>query len=326
MPLGGLSLRKRPLLFTMTLAMRRHPEHPGRRAFLQALAGAAALALPRTTGAQAGPSATRLVERITLITGAGNNVIALAGDSGSLLVDAGDAAHAPDVLKLAGKVSTVLNTHYHLESTGGNDAMAGAGAKIVAHLNTKLWMTQEIIRDWEGGRVYPPRAKAALPAEAFRASSGEMTIAGERIEYGLLTQAHTDGDLFVHFRNANVLAVGDAVQPGRLPTLDWFCGGWIGGMQNAQRALLDRADDLTKIIPATGPVMSKADLQANHATIVRIREKLVGLMKKGQGAQNMIDAGAVDEFKDVMPGDAATFLYVAYRGLWLHVRELGGIV
>jgi glyoxylase-like metal-dependent hydrolase (beta-lactamase superfamily II) len=306
--------------------MRRHPEHPGRREFLQALAGAAVLALPPTARAQAGPSATKLGERITLITGAGNNVIALAGDDGSLLVDAGDAAHAPDVLKLAGRVSTVFNTHYHLESTGGNDLMAGAGAKILAHLNTKLWMTQEIIRDWEGGKVYPPRAKAALPTEASRATAGEMKIGGELIEFGLLTQAHTDGDLFVHFRNANVLAVGDAVQPGRLPTLDWFCGGWIGGMMNAQRALLDRADDQTRIVPAMGPVMTKADLQENHATIVRIREKLVGLVKKGQGAQNMIDAGAVDEFKDVMPGDAATFLYVAYRGLWLHVRELGGIV
>jgi glyoxylase-like metal-dependent hydrolase (beta-lactamase superfamily II) len=190
-------------------------------------------------------------------------------------------------------------------------------------------MTQEIVRDWEGGeggKVYPPRAKAALPTEAFRATSGEMTVAGERIEYGLLPQAHTDGDLFVHFKNTNVLAVGDVVQPGRLPTLDWFCGGWIGGMQNAQKTLLDRADDQTKIVPASGPVMTKADLQASYATITKIREKLVALMKKGQGAQNMIDAQAVDEFKDVMPGDAATFLYVAYRGLWLHARELGGIV
>jgi glyoxylase-like metal-dependent hydrolase (beta-lactamase superfamily II) len=306
--------------------MRRHLEHPGRRAFLQALAGAAALALPRTAGAQAGPLATKLGERVTLITGAGSNVIALAGGDGSVLVDAGDAAHAPDVLKLAGKVTTVFNTHYHLESTGGNDALAKAGAKLVAHMNTRLWMTQEIIRDWEGGKVYPPRAKTALPTEAFRAASGEMTIAGERIEYGLLTQAHTDGDLFVHFKDANVLAVGDAVQPGRLPALDWFCGGWIGGMQNAQKALLDRADDQTKIVPATGPVMTKADLQASYATITKIREKLVTLMKKGQGAQNMIDGHAVDEFKDVMPGDAATFLYVAYRGLWAHARELGGIV
>lgn len=309
--------------------MRRHLEHPGRREFLQALAGAAALALPHTTSslaAQAGPSVSKLTERIRVIAGAGNNVIALAGDTGSLLVDAGDAAHVRDLLQGAGRVSTVFNTHYHLESTGGNDQVAAAGAKIVAHMNTKLWMTQEIIRDWEGGKVYPPRAKAALPTDAFRAASGEMTFAGERIEYGLLPQAHTDGDIFVHFKNANVLAVGDTVQPGRLPTLDWFCGGWIGGMQNAQKALLERTDERTLIVPASGPVMSKADLQANYATIVKIREKLVGMLKKGQGAQNMIDARAVDEFKDVMPGDAATFLYVAYRGLWAHARELGGIV
>ena len=323
-------------------SMKRHLAYPGRRAFLQTLAGALGtlpLALPRTAWAQTAPAAplatlttstTPLGERVRLITGAGNNVIVLAGDNGSVLVDAGDAAHAPalvkEVLRLSGPVSTVFNTHYHLESTGGNDAMATAGAKIVAHLNSKLWMTQEIIRDWEGGKVYPPRAKAALPTATFRATSGEMTIGGERIEYGLLTQAHTDGDLFVHFKNANVLAVGDAVQPGRLPALDWFCGGWIGGMQNAQKALLDRCDDHTTIVPASGPVMTRADLQANQATITRIREKLVGLMKKGQGAQNMIDARAVDEFKDVMPGDAATFLYVAYRGLWAHARELGGIV
>jgi cyclase len=308
--------------------MRRHLEHRGRREFLRALTGAAALALPRTGWAlQAqGPAATKLTETVTLITGAGNNVIALAADKENLLIDAGDAAHAGEVLKLAGNVGTVFNTHYHLESTGGNDVMARAGAKIVAHLNTKLWMTQEIIRDWEGGKVYPPRAKAALPVEAFRASAGEMTFGGEPIEYGLLPQAHTDGDVFVHFKKANVLAVGDIVQPGRLPALDWFCGGWIGGMQNAQKALLDRADNQTTIVPAIGPVMTKADLQVTHATIVRIREKLVGLVKKGQGAQNMIDAKAVDEFKDVMPGDAPTFLYVAYRGLWAHARELGGIV
>src|SRR4249919_1158029 len=102
--------------------MRRPLELPGRREFLQTLAGAAALALPRIARAQAEPSAplaTKLGERVTLITGAGNNVIALAGDNGSLLVDAGDAAHAPallkDVLKPAGKVSIVFNTHYHLE-------------------------------------------------------------------------------------------------------------------------------------------------------------------------------------------------------------------
>jgi glyoxylase-like metal-dependent hydrolase (beta-lactamase superfamily II) len=306
-------------------AMIHRAGRPGRRHFLQTLAGAAALVWSRPAWAQAGPAITTLTGRLTLITGAGNNILVLAGNDGSLLVDAGDAAHAADVLKLTGKVSTVFNTHYHLESTGGNDAMAQAGATIESHMNTRLWMTQEIVRDWEDGRIYPPRAKAALPTEAFRASAGEMTFGGESIEYGLLPQAHTDGDIFVHFKNANVLAVGDTVQPGRLPTLDWFCGGWIGGLQNAQKALLDRANEQTRIVPALGPVMTRADLQTSYATSTKMREKLVALMKKGQGAQNMIDAHAVDEFAD-MPGDAPTFLYEAYRGLWAHARELGGIV
>ncbi len=95
----------------------------------------------------------------------------------------------------------------------------------------------------------------------------------------------------MHFKNANVLAVGDTVQPGRLPTLDWFCGGWIGGLPDrAKGAAGSRRRSDRSIVPAVGPVMTKADLQASYATITKIREKLVALMKKGQGAQNMIDA------------------------------------
>src|SRR5580704_7092900 len=211
--------------------------NPQRRQFLQTLAGgAAALSLSRSAFAQASPAATKLTDRVTLITGAGNNIVALAGDGGSLLVDCGDAAHAQDVLKLAGGVTKVVNTHWHLESTGANDAMAKAGAKLVSHVSTELWMTQEIIHDWEK-KVYPPRAKEALPTDTFY-TTGKTTFGGEALEYGLLPMAHTDGDIYVYFTQANVLVVGDTVQPGRLPLLDWPTGGWIGGMQEAQRTLL----------------------------------------------------------------------------------------
>src|SRR5215813_12254192 len=95
---------------------------PQRREFLQSLAtGAAALGLSRAAFAQAAPSATKLTDKLTLISGAGNNIVSLAGEGGSLLVDCGDAAHAQDVLKLSGKVTRVINTHWHLESTGAND-------------------------------------------------------------------------------------------------------------------------------------------------------------------------------------------------------------
>src|ERR1700730_3813646 len=111
--------------------------------------GAAAFTLSRAAFAQASPAVAKLSDKVTLITGVGNNIISLAGDGGSLLVDCGDAAHAQDVLKLTGSPKTVFNTHWHLESTGANEALAKAGATIVSHVNTKLWMTQEIIHDWE---------------------------------------------------------------------------------------------------------------------------------------------------------------------------------
>src|SRR5579872_1309256 len=121
-----------------------------RRDFLSTFAGSAtALTFARRGRAAEAPGSTKLTDKITLITGAGNNIVVLAGDGGSLLVDCGDAAHAADVLKLTGPVKTLVNTHWHLESTGGNDAMASAGAKIVSSVSTQLWMTQEIVHDWE---------------------------------------------------------------------------------------------------------------------------------------------------------------------------------
>src|SRR5579863_4078010 len=298
---------------------------PQRREFLRTLAGGAvALRLSRTAFAQASPTASKLTDKITLITGAGNNIVALAGDGGSLLVDCGDAAHAQDVLKLAGSVRTVVNTHWHLESTGANEAMAKAGAKLVSHVHTKLWMTQEIIHDWEK-KSFPPRAKDAVPTETFY-TTGKTTFAGEPVEYGLMPMAHTDGDIYIHFPQSNVLAAGDVIQPGRLPVLDWSTGGWIGGMQEAHRTLLRLANDTTRIVPATGPVMTKAQVQASLDLLTKVREQLVKLMKQGKGAQDMIDAKAVQEFEGQLAGDPETFLYTAYRGLWAHVRELGGIV
>ena len=299
---------------------------PHRREFFQSLAaGATALSLSRTLFAQKRLETAKLTDKVTLITGAGNNIVALTGDGGSLLVDCGDAAHAQEVLALAGSVKTVINTHWHLESTGANDAMAKVGAKIASHVNTELWMTQEIIHDWEK-KVFPPRVKEALPTDTFYTSPHKTTFAGEPIEYGLMPMAHTDGDIYVYFRQSNVLIAGDVVRPGRLPLLDWPTGGWIGGMQDAQRTLLSLANDTTKIVPGTGPVMTKAELQMSLELMTKVREHLVKLVKQGMGPQDLITAKAMKDFQGQLAGDPEPFLYTAYRGLYAHARELGGVI
>lgn len=296
-----------------------------RREFLETCAaGATALTFSGSAFAETSPAATKLTDKITLISGAGNNIVALVGEGGSLLVDCGDTAHARDVLKLTGSVKSVINTHWHPESTGANDAMAESGAKLIAHVNTELWMTQEIIHDWEK-KVFPPRSKQALPKETFY-TTGKTIFGGEPIEYGLMPFAHTDGDIYVYFTQSNVLAAGDVLQPGRLPILDYPTGGWIGGMQEAHRTVLRIANDTTKIVPGSGPVMTKADVQASLDILTKVREQLVKLIKQGKGPKDLIDAKAMKDFEGQLAGDPDQFIFTAYRGMWAHVRELGGIV
>jgi len=235
------------------------------------------------------------------------------------------SANAEDMTggKAAGLTSSFLD---RLELNDKRiEAMAKAGAKIASHVNTELWMTQEIIHDWEK-KVFSPRAKEALPTDTFYTATRKTTFAGEPIEYGLLPMAHTDGDIYVYFKQSNVLMAGDAVQPGKLPLLDWPTGGWIGGMQDAQRTLLSLANDSTKIVPASGPVMTKAELQMSLDLVTKVREHLVKLVKQGMGPQDLIAAKAMKDFEGQLAGDPEPFLYTAYRGLYAHARELGGVI
>src|ERR1700745_4428846 len=106
-----------------------------------------------------------------------------------------------------------------------------------------------------------PLPAAAPPTVTF--FSGDKTLAGkERIEYGELLRAHTDGDIYVFFRDANVLAAGDAISPLKDPVLDWFGGGWLGGRVDAQEKLLKLSDEKTRIVPSYGPAVGSAELEA----------------------------------------------------------------
>jgi hypothetical protein len=73
-----------------------------------------------------------------------------------------------------------------------------------------------------------------------------------------------------------------------------------------------------------GPVLTKADVQASLDTVTKIREQLVKMMKQGMGPREIIAAAPLQDLK--LAGDPAQFIFTAYRGLWGHVRELGGIV
>jgi glyoxylase-like metal-dependent hydrolase (beta-lactamase superfamily II) len=310
------------------------PYSQDRRRFLKTLAGGgiACLGLSRNVLAQVPASsitATRLADNYVLLTGAGSNVLVLTGPEGVLMVDGGLPEHSAALLKTVtgqspeGRVQVLFNTHWHLEHTGSNETAGRSGAKIVAHENTKLWMGTEIISMWQH-RTYAPRTKEARPNATFY-TTGQLSFGKEEVRYGYLGQAHTDGDIYVFFPGPNILMTGDVFSVATYPVLDYTTGGWIGGLSDATKTLAGLVDAQTRVIPGTGPIQTKADLDAQANMCAVMRTRFIEMMRKGMSAKDMLAATPTKEF-DARWGNPELFITNAYPGLWGHVREIGGIV
>jgi cyclase len=302
-----------------------------RRHFLKTSLGGLAVALagcqqnPAQPQAARVPMATEKVsDRISVISGAPGNVVVLSSGDG-VLVDSGSTALAPAVRKqLAGAgVHTLFNTHYHADQTGGNALFARAGAEIHAHTITKQWLATDYYVPAED-RWVKAQPKEAVPTVTFR-SKGEMKAGAETIEFGYLLEAHTRGDAYVYFRDSNVLAAGDVVSPLRDPVLDWYAGGWLGGRADAMDDLLEIVNDQTRIVPAYGPVMSRAQLQAERDLIAKLYDITSTLYHHGNSAQDMLDKHVLNDVGRVFQ-DPSRFLYDVVKGLQAHYTNFGGNV
>jgi glyoxylase-like metal-dependent hydrolase (beta-lactamase superfamily II) len=307
-----------------------------RRNFLQtSVSGLAALAsVPLVGGTLAGCQqvpATRkgalptekLTERVTLITGAPGNLVALSSSDGVVLVDSGslEFAHGVQASLGAERVRTLFNTHYHNEQTGGNALFGKGGAEICAHLITRQWLATDYYVPAED-RWVKALPKTALPTKTFR-EKGEMKVGAESIEYGYLIEAHTRGDIYVFFRDSNVLAVGDVASPLRDPALDWYAGGWLGGRVDAMDDLIKLTNDQTKIVPAYGPVMTRPQLQAEAEMMHHLYDRTTELTDHGRSAKDMLDAGVLSEVKRKFD-DPYRFLYDVAKSNWAHYTNFGG--
>jgi glyoxylase-like metal-dependent hydrolase (beta-lactamase superfamily II) len=261
------------------------------------------------------------------VSGAGSNVVVgNPGGDGLLLVDGGAPQHSAELLKRiaeeAGvrKVKTLFNTHWHWDHTGSNEALGRSGATIVAHENTRLWLTEEIISKWEN-RTYPPLPQRARPTQTFFYGTHEMSFGSGKVEYGYLPQAHTDGDLYVFFPEANVLAAGDVASGGTYPIADYCTGGWLGGMVQALKALIEKSNAETQIVPGSGPLRTRADLQAQLDMCYQVLARIGDSYFKGETWAQLVESAPTSEF-DAKWGEPDLFLRTAYEGAWLHINEI----
>jgi len=291
-----------------------------RRQILKTAIGAAgvALAAPVLRLTAQAPQVQKLTDDLFIISLPGEaNVLAQTGKDGVLLVDGASAAGSDALMKaVAGlpggaSVQTLINTHWHPEQTGANDLLGKAGKKIVAQENTRLWLSTDVTWPWNGKR-FKRLPKAAQPNKTFYTT--EQLDGGVRLGY-IPDAAHTDGDLYVHFTNQNVLAVGDAVCGIGWPVVDYATGGWIGGQAGALMRLIALVDANTRIVPARGPVLTQADLKTQLQMYAALYERLTTALNRGKSPGEVVEAKPAKEFEAKM-GNSDEYIRRSFESLW----------
>jgi glyoxylase-like metal-dependent hydrolase (beta-lactamase superfamily II) len=282
--------------------------------------GSALAATSRKASAAAPLSAERLSEGLLVIRGAGANVVALRDGADMILIDSGLKANARALLSLAQRelgarrVHTLVNTHWHPEQTGLNEMLGSEGAKIIAHANTRLWLSTSV-RYQPDGPPIGPMARAGLPNQTTY-TTGELTAGDETLRYGYLLQAHTDGDLYVKLARSNVLVTGGVVAGDGWPVADWVTGGWINGTVAGYRALIAQCDDATRVVTANGAKLcTRADLQAELEILAKLADQLGRMMRAGYGPADMLAANPAKDYVERM-GDPQRFLTESFKSLW----------
>jgi glyoxylase-like metal-dependent hydrolase (beta-lactamase superfamily II) len=264
---------------------------------------------------------TDLGDNVYMLEGQGGNITVAVAKDGIIMVD-GEFAPLHDKIKTA--ISTIsnqtikylINTHFHGDHTGGNAPFAKDGVTIVSEVNVKNRLAAGTTNGLTGVKT-PPAPPEALPSKTYTGSY-HIRLRGRVADLKHIENAHTDGDTYVWFKTANVLATGDTFTNGRYPNIDFANGGNIKGMIAAADAYLKLANDKTRIVPGHGPLADRAALMAYRTMLVTARDRMAKLVKEGKSEDDVV---AAKPFADLdakwAPTELASknFIRVVYHSL-----------
>lgn len=258
---------------------------------------------------------------ISMLSGSGGNIAVLQGTEGKLMVDGGiTLSRTPLEAALdklgPGKPKYVINTHWHWDHADSNGWLHDMGATIVAHPNSLKHMSESVrVEDWQ--HTFEPVPTKARPTSLV-SNTRTIEFAGDKAllkHYGL---AHTDGDLYVYFEKADVLATGDTYWNGVYPFIDSVAGGSIDGMIQAAETNIARSTDNTIVIPGHGPLATRADLIEYRDMLVEIRRNVATLKQQGKTLDQVIAARPTAKFDPKWGNfviNPAFFTRLVYRGV-----------
>jgi cyclase len=226
-----------------------------------------------------------------LSNGISGNVTVAIGDDGIIMVD---GQHAPMHDKLKAAIAAVnpqpvkflINTHVHGDHTGGNGPFGKDGATIVAHINVRNRLAAGTTSNLSGAKN-PPVPPEALPTKTYDGDGITLEVKGRTARLTHPLNAHTDGDTYVYFADANVLSTGDTVTWYRYPNIDYLNGGNLKGMIAATDVYLALANDATKIVPGHGALMTKAQLAEYRTLLTNARDRMAKLIADGKSEDDI---------------------------------------
>ncbi|EHJ95057.1 MBL fold metallo-hydrolase [Agrobacterium tumefaciens] len=280
------------------------------------------VSLIKDSAAKSAISTHKLRNGITILEGSGGNIAVLGGKDGLVLVDAGISVSQKQVTKALSDISPdpvshLINTHWHFDHADGNPWIGSDGVKIIAHENTRKYLSQvQRVEDWDYN--FLPLARSGVPQHVF-SKEHTLKLNGNTLDLKYYGPAHTDGDIYVMFGDADVLHAGDTYWNGIYPFIDHSTGGSIDGMIAASDANLAASTDKTIIIPGHGnPVSNRAELRDFRDMLVAIRENVAKLKRQGRSLDETVEAkptAAFDEKWGQFVIDPAFFTRLVYAGV-----------
>src|SRR5436190_16941007 len=247
---------------------------------------------------QAQIKTTKIAGNLYTLEGPGGTIGALVGPDGVLMVDAQFAPLTDKIVAAIkqisdGRIRFLVNTHVHGDHTGGNENLGKLGVTILARENLRARLATP--NAGANGAPGVPMPAAGLPVITYDAPI-TVRMNGEEVRLIPAPAAHTDGDTFVKFTNADVLMTGDFYRSIQYPNIDRANGGSLPGLINALNAVIQNAGPNTKIIPGHGPVVDRAAVTAHRDMVIAVRDKVAALVKEGKTQEQVVAAKPTADF------------------------------
>jgi glyoxylase-like metal-dependent hydrolase (beta-lactamase superfamily II) len=252
--------------------------------------------------------ATKLGGDVYGIDGQGGRMAALVGPEGVFLVDSQFARVSDKIVAAIKQLSPaplklLVNTHVHLDHTGGNENFAKLGATILGRPSVRAQLLNP--RPAPGnGQVPPVAPAAALPVVLFDQPL-TVHLDGETVQLIPLPAAHTDGDTAVKFEKADVLMTGDVFRSAGFPAAAVTNGGSVLGTIEALTQLIALAGPSTKVVPGHGPVVDKAALVFHRDMAVTVRDRVAKALREGKTPDEIRASKPTAEFEQRVGGPPA---------------------